>query len=145
MACTAPVEWTVFCDSLNTAVGVLLEADGKPVEDRAWLHSTGDKHHINVAELDAVIKGLLLAVDWKLKKLTLATDSKTVHGWVTAQLHNLKCVKISGLNEVDVNRRLQIIEEIVALHDITVNVVWVSSRENLSDCLTRVPSLLQKV
>ena len=115
------------------------------MEDRAWLHSAGNKHHINVAELDAVIKGLSLALDWKLKKLTLATDLKTVHGWVTAQLHNLKRVKISGLNEVVVNRRLQIIEEIVALHDMTVNVVWVSSRENLSDCLTCVPSLFQKV
>ena len=70
----------VWCDASNIAYGVVLEADGAVVEDQSWLRPADDKRHINVAELDAVIKGLTLAVSWGLKDITLLTDSQTVFG-----------------------------------------------------------------
>ena len=46
----------------DTAYGVALEIAGVKVEDRSWLREQGDKRHINVAEPDAVIKGLNMAI-----------------------------------------------------------------------------------
>ncbi|KRX42513.1 hypothetical protein T06_13251 [Trichinella sp. T6] len=37
----------------------------------------------NMAELDAVIKGLNLAFSWQMRRIRLMTDSATVHRWVT--------------------------------------------------------------
>ena len=62
-----------------------------------------------MAELDAIIKGLTLAVSWDLKELVLITDSQTVFGWLIALLNYTQRVKVSGLHEVVVKRRLQII------------------------------------
>ena len=100
-------QWKVWCDASNIAYGVVLEADGAVVEDQSWLRPADDKRHINVAELDAVIKGLTLAVSWGLKDITLLTDSQTVFGWLGSLLNNTQRVKVSGLHEVVVKRRLQ--------------------------------------
>ena len=54
---------------------VVLEADEAVMEDQSWLRPADDKRHINVAELDAVVKGLTLAVSWNVKELTVMTDS----------------------------------------------------------------------
>ena len=56
----------------------------KVVKDALWLRKKDDGTHINVAELDAGIKGVNLALKWWSKKATLATDSATVHSWLHA-------------------------------------------------------------
>lgn len=56
----------VWCDSSNIAMGVLLEIEGKGIEDAAWLRKKGDVNHINVAELESIIKGVNLALKWGL-------------------------------------------------------------------------------
>ena len=40
------------------ATGVVLDVDDTIIEDASWLRSKTDHEHINVAELDAVIKGV---------------------------------------------------------------------------------------
>ena len=78
---TSPNEgsWTVFCGASDIATSVVLQLDNKVIEDAA-LRAPKDKKHINIAELDATIKGLTLAAEWNLKTVTVATDSKTVVG-----------------------------------------------------------------
>ena len=132
-------QWKVWCDASNIAYGVVLEADGAVVEDQSWLRPADDKRHINVAELDAVIKGLTLAVSWGLKDITLLTDSQTVFGWLGSLLNNTQRVKVSGLHEVVVKRRLQVISDTIDASDLSVDVEWVSTRANVADKLTRVP------
>ena len=44
------------------SVGVALEVEGDVVEDACWLRSKKDSAHINVAELDAVVRGIKLTV-----------------------------------------------------------------------------------
>ena len=41
-----------------------MEVHGTVIEDAAWLRKTSDFAHINVAELEAVLKGLNLALKW---------------------------------------------------------------------------------
>jgi len=45
-----------------------------------------DASHINMAELDAVMKGINLAITWNMKKRHLCTDSLTVYHWVSDTL-----------------------------------------------------------
>ena len=66
----------VWCD----AFGVCLEIDGSVVEDGSWLRKVGDGSHINLAELDAVVRGINLVISWKLNTIEVLTDSSTVFG-----------------------------------------------------------------
>ncbi|KRY48689.1 hypothetical protein T03_15204 [Trichinella britovi] len=54
-------EAKIWVDSSSLAISVALEVGGSIVEDAAWLRPD-DAQHINMAELDAVIKGLNLAL-----------------------------------------------------------------------------------
>ena len=141
----ASAGWIAWCDASNVATGVVLEADGDVIEDHCWLRPMSDKRHINVAELDAAIKALNVAVSWKLESVRLVTDSKTVHGWLSMLLGNVQRVKVSGLYKSLVERRLQIIEDLVATTGIKVIVEWVPSAINRADALTRVPATWLKI
>ncbi|XP_065189499.1 uncharacterized protein LOC135820118 [Sycon ciliatum] len=129
----------VWCDASDLAYGVVLEAGGVTVEDRAWLRAKDDKRHINVAELEAAIRALELAVDWNVSEVHLLTDSKTVHGWIQATLRNASRVKVSGLQALLVQRRLAILSDMIAVAGLKVTIAWVKSEQNRADCLTRVP------
>ncbi|XP_068224113.1 uncharacterized protein [Palaemon carinicauda] len=52
----------VWCDASKIAMGVVLEINGKIAEDAAWLRKKDDFNHINVAELEAALKGVNLAI-----------------------------------------------------------------------------------
>ncbi len=70
----------LWCDASNIATGVVLEVNGKIVEDAAWLTKKNDTAHINVSELDAVISGVNLCLKWGIQQFTVMTDSSTVAG-----------------------------------------------------------------
>ena len=78
----------VWCDASSLATGAMLEIGGVIVEDAAWLRKKHDAAHINVAELDAVIQGLNMAIRWKLQKIHVLTNSATVRGWMQSVLTN---------------------------------------------------------
>ena len=59
----------VYCDASDLAYCVVLKCNGVAVEDRSCLRAKNDKRHINVAELDAVIKALDLIVDWSVRRV----------------------------------------------------------------------------
>ena len=69
----------VWVDASSIAKGVVLETrDGEAIEDASWLRKdTGT--HINMAELDAAIRRLNLAIAWEMKTIKLRTDSAAVH------------------------------------------------------------------
>ena len=72
-------ELNVWVDASSLAIGVLLEKNGAAIEDACWLQLTNDAAHINLAELDAVMKGINLALQWKVRKLRIHTDSLCVY------------------------------------------------------------------
>lgn len=131
--------WKLWCDASGIAYGVVLQADQVVLEDQSWLRPGDDKRHINVAELDAVIRGLNLAANWGVKKLIVVTDSQTVYGWLRSLLGDVKRVRATGLNQVLVERRLQIVDDLISTTQMDVSVDWVPSQDNLADRLTRVP------
>ena len=52
------------------------------MEDGAWLRKKTDYSHINIAELEAVLKGINLALKWNLKDIEIKSDSVTVVSWI---------------------------------------------------------------
>nr|XP_027233814.1 uncharacterized protein LOC113825211 [Penaeus vannamei] len=68
----------IWCDASSIATGVILETGNETVEDGACLRKKDDYNHINVAEVDAVLKGINLALKWSLRDIEIRTDSATV-------------------------------------------------------------------
>ncbi|KHJ40059.1 hypothetical protein D918_09887 [Trichuris suis] len=95
----------VWADASSLAIGVVLEVNGSVVEDAAWLRS-GDACHINMAELDAVVKGLNLAMSWHMKKIELMTDSSTVHRWISDGLSGRTRLRTKAVSEMLIRRRI---------------------------------------
>ncbi|XP_067932885.1 uncharacterized protein [Watersipora subatra] len=71
----------VWCDASSLAIGACVEIDNQIVEDASWLRGVNDGAHINMAELEGVIKAINMAMKWNLKNVTILTDSATVFGW----------------------------------------------------------------
>lgn len=129
---------TVWCDASDLCEGVLLEIDGVAVEDAAWLRKSDDFHHINVAELNAVLKGVNLGVKWGLTEILIVTDSVTVSRWIDLTLSEERRIKTSGAAEILVKRRLAALKAMVEELGLKLQVKCVPSKENKADELTRV-------
>ena len=78
----------IWCDASLIGLGVVLQMDGVVVEDAAWLRKKEDNTHIKVAELEAVVKGVNLALKWNIRRLQIMKDSTTVFTW-------LKCIMLN--------------------------------------------------
>ena len=128
---------TKWCDASNLAMGVVLEIGGTEVEDASWMRKK-EYNHINVAELEAVLKGINLCAKWNLKNVMLVTDSATVFGWIKLTLTEEKKVKTKGAAEILVKRRLGILKTLIQELGLTLTVKLVKSEENKADALTRV-------
>ena len=128
----------VWCDASSIAVGASIEVEGHIVEDAAWLRKVDDSMHINVAELEAVIKGLNLAIKWGMIETTIITDSVTVYNWVKSVITDSHRPKVNGMCEMIVKRRLGVIGELMTTYNIELSVSLVKSACNKADALTRV-------
>ncbi|XP_047141522.1 uncharacterized protein LOC124816390 [Hydra vulgaris] len=132
-------EATVWCDASSLAIGIVLEVAGEIVEDCSWLRKQDDAAHINLAELEAVIKGINLATKWVFECITIKCDSATVVGWLKSLIIGDKPIRVYGLGEPLVCRRLALIEDLVKECGIQLKLFLVKSAENKADALTRVP------
>lgn len=131
-------EAVVWVDASSIALGAVLEVGGEVIEDASWLRKSTDSH-INLAELDAVVRGVNLAVAWKMKRLTIVTDSRTVYHWISDALSGKARLKTKAASELLIRRRLETLKNIVTEYDLDVQVRSVPSVENRADVLTRVP------
>ncbi|XP_047138933.1 uncharacterized protein LOC101234956 [Hydra vulgaris] len=128
----------LWCDASSIAMGVAIEYNRVIVEDAAWLRSTNDVMHINMAELDAVVRGINLAVKWDIKNLSIFIDSVTVHKWLKNVLTESHRVRSNGLSEMLIKRRLSLLRDLIKEYSMNIIVKWVPSSKNKADVLTRV-------
>ena len=135
----API--TVWTDASSIALGVALQIEDDVIEDAAWLRPKDDSTHINRAELDAVLRGINLALKWGTRKLRVMCDSVTVCGWLTAVIERTHNVKTTALGEILIRRRLDTLREIIDQENLEISVQFVRSSENVADPLTRVPKI----
>ena len=73
-------KWKVWCDAGKIATGCVVECNGNTLEDGSWLRKEDDSSHINVAELESVIKGVNMILKSDVKKFDIMTDSQVVCG-----------------------------------------------------------------
>lgn len=128
----------VWTDASELAMGVLLEIEGVVAEDAAWMRKASDFNHINVAELESVLKGVNMCVNWGLQDVTVMTDSATVEGWLKLTLNGERRVKTKGAAEILIKRRLGVLKSLVEELGLRLDVKLVRSAENKADALTRV-------
>lgn len=129
----------IWCDGSSLAMGVASEVDNEIIKDGCWLRKPSNVGHINLSELESVIKGLNLAIRWGLKTIDIMTDSYTVNQWVSSVTSGDKKVRTKGLGEALVLRCLSLIKDIIKEYDLKTTIQWVRSTDNKADVLTRVP------
>ena len=116
--CVQGDELNVWVDASSLAIGVLLEKDGAAVVDACWLRPTNDAAHINLAELDAVLKGVNLALQWKVRKLRIHTDSLCVYHWISDTLTGKARVRTKAASEMLIRQRLETIRKLVTEYNV---------------------------
>ena len=107
--------------------------------DACWLHPEKDSQHINLMELDAIIKGINLAILWKTTTLHLFTDSACVHKWLSDTLTGKARVRTKAASKMLIRQQLDMIIKLVKEYMLSMNVFLVKSSQNKADRLTRVP------
>ena len=137
--CLQGKEMNVWVDACSLAIGVSLEKNGALIEDACWLQPMNDATHINLAELDVVLKGINLALQWGVKVLHVWTDSLCMYHWVSDTLSGKARVRIKAASEMLIRRRLSTIKELAAEYELCMDVTLVISNCNFADELTRVP------
>ena len=135
---------TVWTDASSLALGVAIEVGGEVVEDASWLRPRDDVSHINLAELDAALKGVNLAIQWGVSEMRLVVDSRTVYHWVSDLLSGRARLRSKATSEMLIRRRLGTLKALVDEYGLNVSVFSVSSASNKADIMTRVPERWMK-
>ena len=138
--CVSGDSAVVWTDASSIAYGVVMESEaGDVIEDACWLRR--DKTvHINMAELDAMVRGVNLALAWGMRKVHLKTDSATVHRWVEDALTGRTRLRTKAQGEMLIRRRVDLIRQLRDEMGICLSVQLVTSAQNCADKLTRVPN-----
>lgn len=118
---------------------MVLQIEGVVVEDACWLRKVNESEHINLSELEAVLKGVGLAIKLDLKLIEVISDSQTVCGWLRSVLSEECRIRTHGSREMLVRRRLDVLETLCKEYDLVLKVSFVHSANNIADKLTRVP------
>lgn len=135
---TSGDEARVWVDAISIALGVAIEVNGNIIEDASWLRKD-ESNHINMAELDAVIKGLNLVLAWRVKKVKVLTNSSTVQRWISVGISGKSSLKTKAASEMLIRRRIGIVLSLIEEYSLQLSVSLVPSISNKADSLTRVP------
>lgn len=82
--------------------------------------SKNDIQHISITELDAVLKGVNVVLQWKPTELHLLMDSTYVHGWISDTL--------SG--KARINKGLQQDATLVNKYNLPMSITLVKHNQN---------------
>ena len=133
-------EGKVWVDASSLAIGALIQVGETTVENATWLRKETSDIHINMAELDAVIRGMNMAPMWKLKKVTVFTNSVIVFHWVSDAITGKSRLRSKATGEMLIRRRLSVLQQLIEEYNVSVEVKLIPSKDNLADALTRVRS-----
>lgn len=95
-----------------------------------WLRSEREDKHINLAEIDAILRGINMALQWRATVGHLKSDSTCVHQWVSDTLSGMSRVYTKAATEMLIRRQLSTIKELVEEYKLTVDIELVRSHAN---------------
>ena len=116
-------EIIVWVDASSVATGVALETNGTVIEDACWLCPINDAQHINLAELDAALKGTNLALQWEATVLHLVTDLACVHQWISDTLTGKARVNTKAAGKMLVRHWLGTFRSLAKEYGLTIKVL----------------------
>lgn len=129
---------TIWVDMSSLAIGVVSESGGSVTEDASWLGPMSDDKHIDLAELDAVLQSINLALQWKAKVVHLKTDSTCMHFWVSDTSGKSR-VRTKTATEMLVKRWLGTLQHLASKYELKIDVALDKSHDNQANQFTRVP------
>ena len=132
-------ESKVWVDAGSMVLGALVQIGGVTIEDAEWLRNDLSEVHINMAELDAVLCGVNMALAWKLNKLQMFTDSVIDFHLISDAVTRKSRLRSKVSADLLVRRSLNLFRELVDDYNLDVNVNLISSKDNLADSLTILP------
>ena len=132
-------EVTLWIDASSLATGIVVESGESLIEDACWLRPAREDKHINLAELNAMLRGINRVLQWKATVIHSKTDSACMHRWVTDALSGKARIHTKAASEMLIRRWFSTIKELVVEYELTVDVELIRSQANQADQLTRVP------
>ena len=137
--CISRQDVTVWIDASSLTTGVVVKSNGAVAEDATWLWPVCEGKHINLAELDAVLRGINLALQLKVKTIHLWTDSTCVHCWISDTLSRQTRVRTKAPSEMLIRCWLATLRKLAAEYELDIDMELVKFHDNQADQLTRVP------
>ena len=137
--CMQGKERNVWVDASFLAIRVLWEKNRAVIEDTCWLRPMNDAAYISLAELDSVLNGINLALQWGVKKMHMRTDSLCMYHWVSDTFTCKVRVRTKAASEMLIRRRLSTIKKLADEYELSIDVTLVTSNCNLAEGLTWVP------
>jgi hypothetical protein len=134
-------------DASGYAFGAVLSIGGVIVEDTTWMRSKRCNMHINIAEMEAAVRSLVLVErakrsleinDARPTQILMRLDNLAVVSWLLKEAPQVVCES----KKMVINRLQKFKAKAQALN-IEVSVVLQKSEENISDALSRVPDFLK--
>ena len=107
--CANGLKVTVWVDASSLATGVAIEYDGAIIEDASCLQPVHADKHINLAELDAVLRGVNLALHSSM--IHLLMNSTCVHRWISDTLSGKARIRTKAAAEMLIRCRLSTLVE----------------------------------
>ena len=95
--------------------------------------------HINLADLNKVLRDVNLALQWKASVIHLRTDSVYVHHWISDSLPGKARVCTKVMSEILIRSRLTTLQVLASEYELAIHVTFVKSNENQANQLTRMP------
>ena len=92
-----------------------------------------DYKHINVAELNAVLIGVNMAIGWGYHSFVFHTDSATVHNWIGNSMSEETRITTKGAAEIIIKRKLGTLKSVLEEFQIHCNVQLILSDKNKAD------------
>jgi hypothetical protein len=137
-------DWELFTDASKYAWGAVVRIGGIIVTDTTWLRKNTDTQPINIAELEGVLKGvafvyqMMKALGKKNLRLTVFCDNANSVAWINRK-EARHWSSVTGLNAAVVDNKLATLRNITEAAAIILTVKQVTSEENISDALSRIP------
>ena len=110
--CMARQDVTMWVDASFLASGVVIENSRSIAEDASWLRLMHKNRHIYLAELNAILRGINLELQWKARVIHLQKDSACVHSWISDTLTKKMQVHTKAASEMLIRYWLATLQEL---------------------------------
>ena len=101
--------------------------------------ASNDMQHINLIELDAMMKGINLALQWQAKVVHLYTESACMYQWLMNTLTGKTQERMKATSKMLMCQRLANLQQLIEEYSLVVNIRLTTSEKNLANTLTQVP------